>query len=114
MKFADWFFEENSQIDFKSFSKDGKIIVHIDNRPYEYITDAALHPKWMRMIRFSPWKVLNQIKSLVKKGYAQQLNVNPLLKLRAFKKQKNDCPSCGTPSPNYIQGVECPGCGFAD
>lgn len=61
MNFKEWFLTEK-QITFSAFAKDGTIIAIIDGKRYEYITDSLYHDKWKRMIRFSPWKVLNQIK----------------------------------------------------
>jgi hypothetical protein len=35
-----------------------------------YITDSMYHDNWKRMVRYAPWKVLNQIKDMVKRGSA--------------------------------------------
>jgi len=70
MYFKNWIINEESKINFAGFWKDGTIIVYIDGKKYVYVTDAIYHDKWKRMVNFSPFKVLNQIKSQVEDGSA--------------------------------------------
>lgn len=36
------------------------------------------------------------------------------LKTVNLSKPSDDCPNCKTSKPNYIKGIECPGCGFKE
>ncbi len=58
--------ESKSNIQYAGFFKDGRIIVYIDGKKYEYITPAFYHERWKRMHIHSPYKVLNQIKKIAK------------------------------------------------
>lgn len=48
-------FLENPDIRFASFSKDGTIVVYINGKKYEYLTDSLYHDKWKKMIMFNSW-----------------------------------------------------------
>lgn len=67
-KFREWMDlkEENSnqKIQYAGFFKDGRIIVYIDGKRYEYITPAFYHEKWKKQARYAPFRVLNQIKKV--------------------------------------------------
>lgn len=73
MDFTNWLFEDERNIKFGAFMRDGTVIVYINGKKYTYVTDAIYHDKWKRMIPYSPWRVLNNIKELVKNGLAQQI-----------------------------------------
>lgn len=77
MKFKEFLAEEERKIVFTTFASDGTVVCYINGKRYEYITDAYYHSKWKKMVRFSPWKVLNIIKDLVKSGAAQQIDPPP-------------------------------------
>jgi len=66
MKFREWLNEnkEKPKIMFGGFFKDGRVIVYIDGKRYEYVTDAVYHEKWKTMINKNPLEVLNQIKKV--------------------------------------------------
>lgn len=110
--FLEWLTEAKaSHIRFGAFWKDGRVVVYIGPKRYEYITDAVYHEKWKRLAPYAPGKVLNQIKDMVKRGYAQQVDPEPKQKRDIIGPKGDDsCPNCGTPSPHYQPGLECPGC----
>lgn len=62
MGFKSWLSESEGNIRFGAFMKDGTVVVYINGTRYVYNTDAVYHDKWKRMIPYSPWRVLNQIK----------------------------------------------------
>lgn len=68
-KFRKWLESKENKptISYGGFFKDGRVIVYIDGKRFEYITPAFYHDKWKRMITRSPFKVLNQIKKLAQK-----------------------------------------------
>lgn len=84
MKFAQWLeSQDNTDIRFASFSKDGTVNVYINGQKYTYITDAAYHNKWFETLEYIKSKkpqayrkvafsILNKIKDMVKKGHATQ------------------------------------------
>lgn len=76
MKFSE-FLETTNDIKFGSFWKDGTVAVHINGKRYVYTTDAVYHPAWQRMARYKPGTVLSQIKDMVKRGLAQQIDPVP-------------------------------------
>lgn len=49
---------------FGGFFNDGRVIVYIDGKRYEYVTPAFYHDKFKRMSLRSPLKTLNLIKKL--------------------------------------------------
>ncbi len=49
-------------INYGGFFSDGRVIVYIDGKRYEYITPAFYHDRWKRMASKAPFKVLNLIK----------------------------------------------------
>ena len=49
-------------INYGGFFSDGRVIVYIDGKRYEYVTPAFYHDKWKRMAAKAPFKVLNLIK----------------------------------------------------
>lgn len=78
MEFKEWLLHENdNKIFFSTFANDGTVIVYINGKRYVYITDAFNHEKWKKMIKFSPWKVLNIIKQKIKNGSAKQIDPEP-------------------------------------
>jgi hypothetical protein len=77
MEFKQWLIENEGDIRFTAFAKDGTVVVYINGKRYVYITDAMYHDKWKRMIPYSPWKVLNIIKTQVAKGQANM--VEPII-----------------------------------
>lgn len=89
MKFAQWLeSQNNTNIVFGSFFKDGTVTVYIDGARYVYITDAVYHRKWNETLQYIRSKkpeayrkvafgILNQIKDMVKKGYATQEEPKP-------------------------------------
>lgn len=66
MNFKNWLENKKKEptINYGGFFKDGRVIVYIDGKRYEYITPAFYHEKWKRMINFAPFKVLNMIKKV--------------------------------------------------
>lgn len=66
LSFKNWFENEEKKptINYGGFFKDGRVIVYIDGKRYEYVTDAIYHEKWKKMINRSPFKVLNMIKKV--------------------------------------------------
>ncbi len=99
--FVNWLVNEREKdINFGMWSKDGTVIVYIDGKRHEYLTDPMFHERWQTMARFAPWKVLNDIKQQSQKMKPKA----PIIK------DNNSCPGCGTGSPNYQTGIECPGC----
>lgn len=72
MEFKTWLESEES-IEFARFSNDGIVDVYIRGKLYRYLTDAVYHEKWKRMVKWSPGKVLNEIKKMVNAGTAKQL-----------------------------------------
>ena len=64
---------ENRNIRFASFSSYGDVVVYINGKRYEYVTDAVYHNKWKKLIKYRPWDVLNDIKLQVKNGHATQV-----------------------------------------
>lgn len=90
MKFAQWLKSQNStNIVFGSFFKDGTVTVYIDGAKYVYITDAVYHDRWDRTLKYIKkerpqayrkvaFGILNQIKDMVKKGYATQEYPKPV------------------------------------
>lgn len=74
MGFKEFLLTEKRQVTFTSFIKDGTIIFYIDGKRYEYLTDSFYHDKWKRMLKYSPWKVLNQIKNQEKLGRAERIS----------------------------------------
>lgn len=105
MDFLLWLTEAQADIVFTSWSKDGTIGVLVKGQPYRYWTDAMYHERWRKMARFAPGRALNEIKHQVKIGLAKQLS-KPI----SYDKPELSCPNCGTSSPNYQPGIECPGC----
>lgn len=104
--FKNWLNEAKSQISF-SFWKDGTVLATINGKKYQFQTDTFYHEKWSKMQRFAPGRVLNDIKEMLRDGRAQQ--IQPSVK----KYDGGDgCPICKTPYPNYVPGIECPGCGL--
>jgi len=89
MKFAQWLESQNStNIVFGSFFKDGTVTVYIDGARYVYITDAVYHDRWDRTLKYIKrerpqayrkvaFGILNQIKDMIKKGYATQEEPKP-------------------------------------
>lgn len=89
MKFAQWLeSQNNTNIVFGSFFKDGTVTVYIDGTRYVYITDAAYHDKWYRTLQYIRSKrpqayrkvafgILSEIKDMVKKGRATQEEPKP-------------------------------------
>jgi len=89
MKFAQWLeSQNNTNIVFGSFFKDGTVTVYIDGARYVYITDAAYHDKWERTLRYIrkerpqayrkiAFGILSQIKDMIKKGRATQEEPKP-------------------------------------
>jgi len=69
---------ENRSIQFTSFSSYGDVVVYINGKKYEYITDAVYHDRWRKLARYRPWNVLNDIKLQVKNGHATQVQPPPL------------------------------------
>jgi hypothetical protein len=65
-KFSEWLEnkENKPNIAYGGFFKDGRVIVYVDGKRYEYITDAVYHERWKRRILREPFKVLNEIKKL--------------------------------------------------
>jgi len=63
MGFKKWLTESERNIRFATFASDGTVVVYINGVRYTYTTDAVYHNKWKRMLPYSPWKVLNQIKA---------------------------------------------------
>lgn len=63
MDFRAWLLNERS-IQFTTFMNDGTIVVYIDGKRYEYVTDALYHGRWKKMLRYRPWEVLQQIKKV--------------------------------------------------
>jgi hypothetical protein len=80
MSFKLWL-NENSDIDFASFMKTGEVTVYIDGKRYVYVTDAMHHPKWQKMLRYGPGRVLNDIKRMVDAGVATQIVPPPAPKV---------------------------------
>lgn len=78
MNFIEWlhFLENNTKL-YLSFISDGRVIAYIDGKRYVYSTDAINHDRWRKIAKTNPFKVLNQIKDYVKKGFAQQIEPNP-------------------------------------
>jgi hypothetical protein len=70
MEFKIWLEDNERNIHFGAFWKDGTVVVYIGGKRYVYITDSMYHDNWKRMVRYAPWKVLNQIKDMVKRGSA--------------------------------------------
>lgn len=85
MNFSEWLCENNQKIHYGGFWSDGTVIVYINGARYVYITDAVYHNKWRKMIRYQPFRVLNDIKNQVKNGQAQQ--IEPRIKEPAVQPQ---------------------------
>lgn len=110
--FSEWL-ESVANIQFASWSNDGKIVLYANDRQYVYVTDAVYHEKWKRQARFAPGKVLNEILGQVKAGHAYRLEPPTTNKPNIELNRKDEgCPECGTSAPNYQSGLECPGCGY--
>lgn len=73
MKFSIWL-EKESKILFGGFFKDGRVIVYINGKKYIYVTPAFYHDKWKKLANYSPFKVLNQIKTQIKNGESYLLD----------------------------------------
>jgi hypothetical protein len=54
------------RIKFVGFWKDGTVTVVIEGTRYQYQTDALFHDRWKRRCRRFPFKVLNEIKRIIK------------------------------------------------
>lgn len=78
-RFAQWLEANTPQIRFTSFWKDGTVVVYINDAKYVYITDAAYHDRWKALSQHRPFAVLNQIKTMVNKGFAKQIEPSPEL-----------------------------------
>jgi hypothetical protein len=65
-KFSEWLEnkENKPNIAYGGFFKDGRVIVYVDGKRYEYITDAVYHERWKRRILREPLEVLDEIKKL--------------------------------------------------
>ena len=75
-KFKKWLAENKENkptIAYGGFFKDGRVIVYVDGKRYEYVTDAVYHEKWKRMIARSPWRVLNEIKKVAYKQPGEEV-----------------------------------------
>ena len=69
MKFSRWVEnkENKPNIAYGGFFKDGRVIVYVDRKRYEYVTDAVYHERWKRRMLREPFKVLNEIKKAAAK-----------------------------------------------
>lgn len=78
MNFKEWLLNEGQNIKFVGWSKNGTIIVRIDNTRYVFITDAAYHHELQKLAKYKPWTALNRIKYLVQKNLAIQSEPTPI------------------------------------
>lgn len=76
LNFKNWL-ESNQNIQYAGFWRDGTVIVYINQTRYVFVTDAVYHEKWKKMVRYQPFRVLNDIKNQIKHGHAQQIEPNP-------------------------------------
>lgn len=106
--FLNWLNEERNIV-FGSLTRDGNVTLYINNIKYVYyVNDNQEIDKINKIRKFSNFKALNYLKKLVNQNDAT------LIKNKSTKKFDGGegCPICKTPYPNYVPGIECPGCGL--
>ena len=73
MKFSKWLENKENKPTIAYGGFFGRVIVYVDGKRYEYITDAVYHERWKRMIIRAPFKVLNEIKKLAIKQPGEEV-----------------------------------------
>ena len=73
MNFRDYHMNEERQIRFGAWMKDGTVVVYIDQTRYVFITDAVYHYQLQKLAKYRPWSALNKIKEMVASGAAEQV-----------------------------------------